>query len=291
MLTVDAADGRALEVLVDGPDSGDVLVFHTGTPSAVTPRSLLSEPATRLGLRTVQYSRPGYSASTARTGRSVAGCVDDVTAILDHLGADRFVTAGWSGGGPHALACAALLPERCRAAAILAGVAPYAAEGLDWMAGMAAENVEEFGAAVEGAGALELYLERFAAELHGVTGDQVATALGGLVSEVDVKALTGDLAETLAASLRQAVSTGIAGWRDDDLAFVRDWGFDLGSIQVPVAVWQGDQDRMVPFDHGRWLARHVPSARSRLLKDEGHLSLISHQLDHVYDELLLAARV
>jgi len=187
MLTVDAADGRALEVLVDGPDSGDVLVFHTGTPSAVTPRSLLSEPATRLGLRTVQYSRPGYSASTARTGRSVAGCVDDVTAILDHLGADRFVTAGWSGGGPHALACAALLPERCRAAAILAGVAPYAAEGLDWMAGMAAENVEEFGAAVEGAGALELYLERFAAELHGVTGDQVATALGGLVSEVDVK--------------------------------------------------------------------------------------------------------
>ena len=291
MLTVRTPDQRELEVLVDGPDSGDVLVFHTGTPSAAVSRPLLSAAATRLGLRTVLYSRPGYSASTPQPGRSVADCAKDVAAILDHIGADRFVTAGWSGGGPHALACAALLPTRCRAAATLAGVAPYPAERLDWMAGMAQENVEEFGAALQGAKVLDPILDRLAAELREVTGEQVAAALRGLVSEVDVKALTGELADFVAASFRQSVSTGIAGWRDDDLAFVRHWGFELDSIKVPVAIWQGDEDRMVPFDHGRWLVDHVPAAESRLLQNEGHLSLVSHHLEHVYNELLALARV
>jgi len=286
-----APGDRVLEVLVDGPESGDWLVFHTGTPSAAVPRPLFSAPASRLGLRTVLYSRPGYSASSAQPGRTVAACVADVIAILDHLGADRFVTTGWSGGGPHALACAALLPERCRAVATLASVAPFAAEGLDWTAGMAPENVEEFGAALRGVEFLEPYLDRFAHELSEVTGDQLAAALGGLVSEADVNALTGELAETLAAQFRQALSTGIGGWRDDDLAFVRHWGFELASIRVPVAIWQGDEDRMVPFDHGRWLVEHVPGAESRLLKDEGHLSLVSHHLGRVYEELLALAGV
>jgi pimeloyl-ACP methyl ester carboxylesterase len=290
-LTVSAAGNRELEVIVDGPESGDVLVFHSGTPSAAVPRPLLSEPASRLGLRTVIYSRPGYSASTAQPGRSVAGCVPDTVAILDHLGVDRFVTVGWSGGGPHALACAALLPERCRAAATLAGVAPYSADGLEWMAGMAQENVTEFGAALQGEEVLNPYLERFADDLRELTGDQVVAALRGLVSEVDKAALTGELAETLAASFRQSVSTGIAGWREDDLAFVGDWGFELAAIEVPVAIWQGSEDRMVPFDHGRWLASHVPGAESRLLQGEGHLSLVAHHLERVYGELLSAAVV
>jgi len=291
MLTVQAAGDRVLEVLLDGPDTGDLLVFHGGTPSAVVPRPLLSAPATRLGLRTVMYSRPGYAGSTPQPGRDVASCVDDVAAILDHLGVDRFVTAGWSGGGPHALACAALLPDRCRAVATLAGVAPYTAKGLDWMAGMAPENVDEFGAAIEGEAVLGPLLDRFAEELRGITADQVAAALGGLVSPVDVQALTGELAETLAASFRQAVSRGTAGWRDDDLAFVRHWGFGLDSIQVPAAIWQGSEDRMVPFDHGPWLIEHIPTAQSRLLDGVGHLSLVAHHLDRVYSELLDVARV
>lgn len=284
-LTVRVADGRELEVLVEGPDSGVVLMFHDGTPTAAVPSPLLSEPAARRGLRTVTFSRPGYAASTPNAGRSIADVVPDTVAILDALGAQRFVTIGWSGGGPHALACAALLAERCAAAAIIAGVAPYGSAGLDWLAGMGPENVIEFGAALQGEEPLTRYLEREAATLSGVTGEQVAAALGGLVSEVDKNALTGDYADWLAETFRRAVSTGVAGWRDDDLAFAHPWGFDLDAMRVPVAIWQGDQDLMVPIDHGRWLAANVRGARARLLENEGHLSLI-HHVPRILDDLV-----
>lgn len=241
MLTV-----HGLEVLVDGPADGVPLVFHGGTPWAVAPYPALTTAATAQGLRTIMYSRPGYATSTARPGRTVADAATDTAAILDALGAGRFVTLGWSGGGPHALACAALLPDRCLAAATVAGIAPYDADGLDFLAGMGPENIAEFGAAVAGVAELTAYLDREAPTLADITGDQLADALGGLVPDVDKAALTGEIADGLATRFRRAVSTGIAGWRDDDLAFVRPWGFELATIGVPVSVWQGAQDLMVP---------------------------------------------
>ncbi len=284
-LTVRAAGGRDLEVLIDGPDGGTVLLFHNGTPTAAVRNPHVVNPAAKRGLRTVTYSRPGYAASTPHHGRTVADAAQDTEAILDALGADYFLALGWSGGGPHALACAALLPERCAAAAIMAGIAPYGAAGLDWFAGMGPENVEEFGAAVEGEGPLTAFLEKATAELRDVTGEQLADALGSLASDVDKTALTGEFAAALAEGFRRAVSAGIAGWRDDDLAFVGPWGFDLKSVRVPVAIWQGAQDRMVPFDHGRWLAANVAGARSRLLDEEGHLSLAKH-VDRILEDLV-----
>jgi pimeloyl-ACP methyl ester carboxylesterase len=281
---VQRPDGGALEVLAG--NSGDQpLVFHWGTPGAAVWFEPLATAAARMSLRLVMYSRPGYAGSTERPGRSVADGADDVAAVLDALGADSFVTMGWSGGGPHALACAALLPDRCLAATSLAGVAPYPAEGLDWMAGMGAENIEEFSAALEGKEALSTALEKMAKDLETIRGGDVAAALGGLVSDVDKRALTGEFADTLAEGFRRSVSTGIAGWRDDDLAFTRSWGFDLDTIRRPVAVWQGGQDRMVPFSHGQWLAAHIPTARVHLYPDEGHLSLGVASLDRIVEDL------
>jgi pimeloyl-ACP methyl ester carboxylesterase len=276
--------GGSVEVLSDETDKLP-LVFHWGTPSAAVWFDPLVEAASRAGLRLVTYSRPGYAASTPRPGRSVADAAGDVAMILDAIGADRFVTMGWSGGGPHALACAALLPERCAAAASLAGVAPYPAEGLDWLAGMGNENVEEFSAAIAGQAALSAALEKMAPDLKAIRGADVAAALGGLVSDVDKRALTGEFADKLAASFRRAVSTGIDGWRDDDLAFTRNWGFDLATMACPVAVWQGGEDRMVPFSHGQWLAAHIPTARVHLYPDEGHLSLAVASLDRIVADL------
>jgi pimeloyl-ACP methyl ester carboxylesterase len=198
---------------------------------------------------------------------------------------------GWSGGGPHALACAALLPDRCRAAATLAGVAPYLNGGtLDFLAGMGPENVVEFGAALEGREKLEQYLRQEAAALTGVTPDAIADALGGLVSEVDAAYATGDFAARLLASFEHGCGESIEGWAEDDLAFTRDWGFDLADIRVPVSLWQGAQDRMVPFAHGQWLAEHVPGARVNLYDDEGHLSLWS-KADRIIDDLVELARL
>jgi pimeloyl-ACP methyl ester carboxylesterase len=283
---VELTDGRVIEVLSDGPEDGMPLVFQNGTPTAAMLFPPLVEIAAARGLRTVTYSRPGYAGSTPRPGRSVADAAADVTALLDAIGADRFVTIGWSGGGPHALACAALLADRCAAAVSLSGVAPYPAAGLDWLAGMGPENVEEFTLTLQGESALTPWLEEAAKQLATVQGSDVAAALGGLVSDIDKASLTGDYAEFVAATFRRAVSAGVAGWRDDDLAFAKPWGFELDAIERPVAVWQGGEDRMVPMAHGEWLAEHIPGAHKHLYPDEGHLSLGVSALHRVVDNLV-----
>jgi pimeloyl-ACP methyl ester carboxylesterase len=287
--TAATPDGRSLEVMVAGPANGLPLIHHGGTPVAAVPYPPLIDAAAGYGLRFVTYSRPGYAASDARPGRSVASAADDVVAILDMLPAERFVTVGWSGGGPHALACAAMLPQRCRAAASISGVAPYVARDLDWLAGQGEENVEEFDAALRGEKELTEWLSEAAGDMAEVSADDVAAVLGDLMSDVDKAALTGGYAEWWAASLRKAVSTGIAGWRDDDLAFLEPWGFDLGAITRPVAVWQGGQDRMVPFAHGEWLAAHIPTAWAHLLPDDGHLSIGVGRVAEIVDELVQLA--
>jgi pimeloyl-ACP methyl ester carboxylesterase len=283
---VPVSGDRQLDVLVAGPADGRVLLFHGGTPTAAVPFRPLIEAAAGRGLRLVTYSRPGYATSTPQPGRSVADAAADVRAIVDWLGADDFLTLGWSGGGPHALACAALLPDRCRAAVSLAGVAPSGVDGLDFLAGMADENVREFSSALAGEDALVACLTDIAPHLATVTADDVAAALGGLVPEVDKAALTGEFAEFMAQSFHKAMSTGIDGWVEDDLAFVRAWGFQLTDIRVPVAVWQGGQDRMVPFAHGQYLAGRIPNARAHLQPEEGHLSLGVASLGPILDDLL-----
>ncbi len=219
---VGLSGGRSLEVSASGPDQGTPLVFHHGTPSERTQYPPFAQAAAAArGLRLVTYSRPGYGGSARQPGRVIADCAADTLAIVEQLGADRFYTAGWSGGGPHALACAALLGDRVLAGATIAGVGPFGAPGLDFLAGMGRDNQEEFGAALAGPSELQAYLERQAQVLAEVTGEQVAAALGDLVSPVDIGALTGDFAAYLATTFRQAVSIGIWGWFDDDLAFTR----------------------------------------------------------------------
>jgi pimeloyl-ACP methyl ester carboxylesterase len=282
-------DGRSLPVLVAGPADGLPLLFHAGTPGGLVDIEPLTDIAAANGFRSVLYARPGYGSSEPLPGRRVADAAADVAAVLDHLGAGRFVTAGWSGGGPHALSTAALLRGRCVAAATIAGVAPYPAEGIDWFEGMAEENIAEFGAAAAGEGPLTAMLGGEMATRPGIAASEVADALGDLVTAADRAAITGWFAHFLAGSMREALSAGIAGWRDDDLAFVRDWGFGLDQIEVPVAIWHGDQDAMVPSAHGEWLVRHIPDARPHLLPGEGHLTLMSARFGDIMRDLAALA--
>jgi pimeloyl-ACP methyl ester carboxylesterase len=287
---VTAPDGRKIDVLMAGPADGLPLVLHEGTPVGLVLYPPTVRAAQARGLRVIVAARPGYEGSTPRPGRRVADVAGDTATVLDALGADTFVTVGWSGGGPHTLACAAALPGRCLAAASVAGVAPYQAKGLDWLAGMGPENVDEFGAAVAGEAVLTQFLHGAAATLGTVTGADVAQALGGLVIAADQAVLIGEFADYVATALRASMNTGLAGWRDDDLAFVSDWGFSPGGAPgtptAPVAIWQGDQDKMVPFAHGQWLAASIPGARAHLLPGQGHLSLTISFLDRILDDLL-----
>jgi pimeloyl-ACP methyl ester carboxylesterase len=261
----------------------------TGTPSGDRLYERRVRAGAERGIRHAIYSRPGYAGSGRVEGRTVADCAGDVAAIADALGAGEILIEGGSGGGPHALACAALLPERVLAAASVAGVAPRDAQGLDWLAGMGREYLDEFGAAQAGGEALAGYLQAQANEMLGATGPQLHEALGDLLSDVDANALSGDYARWLAQSVDAGLAPGIWGWFDDDLAFVKDWGFDLGSIERPVTIWHGAQDRFVPFTHGEWLAAHVPGAKARLREEHGHLSLLLSSYEEILDDLLAAA--
>lgn len=277
---------RHLNSWLGGDEQGLALVFHAGTPAPPVHWGSLDAAARERGLRLISYARPGYSGSTRHPGRSIADAATDTAAVLDELGAQEFVVLGHSGGGPHALACAALLPGRCLAAVSLASVAPFDAVDLDWMAGMADENVQEFTTVLEGEAVLRPYLTTYAEQFSAVTAEDVATSLAGLVSDVDRVALTGELADMLARSLRLAAADGVEGWLDDDLAFAKPWGFDLGIIETPLAVWQGRHDRMVPFAHGEWLHSHIAASRSRLLEGEGHISLLTNRLGDILSDVL-----
>jgi pimeloyl-ACP methyl ester carboxylesterase len=262
------------------------LITHHGTPGSGLPYEPFARAAAERGLQYVAYSRPGYATTPRDEGRCVASCAADVAAILDDMGGERCYTLGWSGGGPHALACAALLGDRVIKAAVIAGVAPWNAEGLDWKAGMGAENLEEFAALDAGPEALRAFLDEARSSLTGVTGEQVAASLGDLIGAADRGALGGAFAEFLAESFRTALAEGTDGWFDDDLAFRGDWGFALGEIGVPVTIWQGGDDRMVPEAHGAWLAEHVPGARAQLRPAEGHISIVVNGYGEILDDLL-----
>lgn len=282
------SDGRRLEGWASDGTSATAVLLHVGTPCAgIAYEPWVADVAAR-GLRFVTYSRPGYAGSSRRPGRAVADCVDDVAAIAGRLGLDRLHVVGWSGGGPHALASAALLPQLVASAATLAGVAPREAAGLDWLDGMAEQNRDEFGAAIEGTERLEPFLLEAAEAIGDPSGDTIAEALGGLVTEVDRQALHGPFSDYLAAVMRGALRDGIWGWHDDDLAFARGWGFAVDDVAVPVTIWQGREDAMVPYAHGVWLSQHVRGATARLFDDEGHLSL-ALRFDEIVDDLLARA--
>jgi pimeloyl-ACP methyl ester carboxylesterase len=252
----------------------------------VTQLRLMQRAAAERSLRLVTYSRPGYGGSTRQPGRLVVDAANDVTAVLDHLGADRCLVAGWSGGGPHALATGARLRERVAAVLCIAGVAPWRADGLDFLAGMGTQNIDEFGAAVQGEEPLRTYLEAAAPDLRDPSPADIVRELSTVLPPVDVAALTDEFGADTAAGFAEALRTGVDGWLDDDLAFTRDWGFGLDELAVPTFIWQGSADLMVPFAHGRWLAEHVPNAVVRLQDDEGHLSLALGALDRMLDDLV-----
>lgn len=284
-------DGRSLDVFLDGPPTGTPLVYHMGTPSAGGPTfPPVVDALAERGLRYVSFSRPGYGSSTRRPDRSVADVVDDTAAVLDAIEAERCHVIGWSGGGPHALACAARLPERVISVATIGSIAPYPAEGLDWTAGMGAENIEEFAAALAGPDELIAFKERAAPVFRAVTPEQVADAFGDLIDDVDRGSLTGAFSVWMADVMHEALRIGYWGWFDDDLAFTKPWGFSLDEIRVPVFVWQGGHDRMVPFAHGEWLAAHLPQARARLFPEHGHLTLAVDSIPRIVDEMVSVDR-
>lgn len=276
--------GTRLDYFVEG-DGDALLIYHHGTPAAGPVPLEISVPAAAHGMVVAGLVRPGYGGSTRQPGRSVADVAPLAAALADHLGHERFVTVGWSSGGPHAIACAALLPDRCMGAMSLAGNAPFDAADLDPTAGMDEMGIAEFSAAVEDPAALEAIISQAAAEQRVVTSAKLLEMAPGLLPPRDQAHLTAEIAEIIAAQLRWSLSQGIWGWFDDDIAVTRPWGFDLGSVRRPVLLWQGTADGMVPISHGQWLAEHIPGTVATIVEGEGHLSIAGVACDPGLAEL------
>jgi pimeloyl-ACP methyl ester carboxylesterase len=283
--TLRLSDGRRLDVRVSGPEGATPLIWHHGTPGSRVTSRTLERSAHAHGLRLVTTSRPGYGESSRHDGRRVVDVVADTAEVLAWLGVEHCVTAGASGGGPHALACAARL-RGVAGCLVVAGVAPHDAADLNWLDAMGQDNLEEFAAAVAGEGTLRRYLGALEDEFRHVTADGIIEAMSSVLPDVDRAVLSGDYAQDVASGFHEALATGIDGWLDDDLAFVRPWGFDLAEVLTPTMVWQGDRDLMVPFAHGRWLAAALPHALTHLVEGEGHLSIAYGAMDAMLDELV-----
>jgi pimeloyl-ACP methyl ester carboxylesterase len=278
--------GRTIAVVEDGDPGGTPVVYHHGTPGCGSLRDTWVADARERGIRLIGYDRAGYGASDRHPGRSVADVAADIAAVADALGVDRFATWGASGGGPHTLACAALLGDRVVAAATFAGAGPADAPDLDFAAGMGEENVREFGLAQAGEDQLRPVLDELAASVRAATPEQLADEMRTLLSPPDAAALTGALAEFLYGSFVDGTARGVDGWLDDDLAFVKPWGFDVADITVPVQLWQGGQDLMVPRAHGEWLGRHVPGVDAHFSAPDGHITVLDNRLGDVHAWLL-----
>lgn len=285
-LDVTLGDGRTLHVYDEGDPQGVTVVVHHGTPSSGRLDGAHVEDARVRGIRLIGYDRPGYGASSAQPGRSIGDAAADVAELLDAFDVGRFATWGHSGGGPHSLACAALLPERCVAAAALASVAPYDVEGLDWLAGMGEANVREFDAVLAGPDALEPVLLRDQAEMFSAGPEGLRQAMLTVLSPLDRAAYTPEVGEWIYTVMAEGAAKRIEGFRDDNLACVAPWGFDPADIRVPVLVLHGVQDLMSPPGHGRWLAARIPGVEAEISDAEGHITLVTTRIPEVHEWLL-----
>jgi len=278
-----AGDGRLVEALVSGPPEGTVLVLHTGTPVGLVPLPAGLDPAA-MGIRTVLYARPGYGRSTPQAGRTVADAAGDTAAILDGLGADKFLNVGWSGGGPYALACDALLADRCLATAVIAGIAPYteAEVGSPVRAWYEADEDSQlaFAGDIDG---FRQAIGAFVAQLANARAENIAAEAS---CDADRRFFSEGYAEWVASFVRAGGVSGGHGAADDCLATLRDWGFPLASIRQ-VTIWQGTEDQFVPPFHAEWLRDHLPKAELRIIEGEGHNSIAGH-LPEIIQTLIAA---
>jgi pimeloyl-ACP methyl ester carboxylesterase len=267
---VRAADGRRLAVRVSGHPAGHPVVMMHGTPGSRVGPFPAGRVLYELGARLISFDRPGYGGSDRLASRVVADVAPDVLAIADALGLDQFAVLGRSGGGPHALACAALLPGRVTRVGVLGSLAPWDAGGLDWFAGMADSNVREFMAAATEPALLTAALTRTAGQIRADPTSHV-DALGTELPEADRRVVAdAGLRALLAQNFAEALCGSAAGWIDDSLAFCAPWGFKLADIKIPVLLWHGEDDVFSPVAHARWLADQISDATLSIQRHTAH---------------------
>lgn len=270
---IGVSDGRRVAVECCGDPRGFPVFMLHGTPGSRSGPVPRAPTMYQLGIRLISYDRPGYGDSSRHQGRAVADAALDVLDIADRLELPKFSVVGRSGGGPHALACAALIdPKRLQSVAVLVGLAPSDASGLDWFEGMTDSNTNEYEMAAADADAVVKDLTERAAEVRQ-NPDALLIALEKEMSAADKRiAFDVGIRRRLLETYREALKLGPYGWIDDVLAFRCPWGFDLEQITTPVRLWHGYDDVFSPPGHSIWMAGQIPGAKIKVQRGAAHFS-------------------
>ena len=269
---VETADGRALAWSEVGDPGGTPVVWCHGGLSGRTDASFAASAAQSAGVRLIAIDRPGIGESTRRKGRSVADWADDIGVVADALGLHEFGVVGWSGGGPHALACAARLPDRVIATATIGGMEPVRNRADRKALGLQVDRL-----LIPMARHVPWLARPALAASARLSAERQKAVLLRALSDADRRVLEPLPPEAVVGATIAAGAPGTAGLVDDYRAFGSpDWGFELSQITGPVRCWQGADDAAVPPAIGRRLAEAIPRARLELVPDAGHFLMIGH---------------
>jgi len=279
--SIKLSDGRSIDYLDNGVISKSALILHHGTPTTMTVWGTWLAAAAEKGTRAIAFTRPGYAGSDRKIGYSVLDANDDLEEILEYLDVENFVSIGWSGGGPYALASGLL--KSCTGVQLIAAVSPYDAKDFDWFQDQSPESIEEAKIAVESLENSIIYKEKYYAEIRDLTAEQILVEYAKRSSfntfEDDFRAFAKDLS----ASLHDALESGVAGFADDERAFLRNWGFETKAVPVPVCIWHGLEDLTVSPHMGRWLHANISDSKLELLDGQNHGSIMVENRNEIID--------
>lgn len=274
-----ARGDRVLRVVDAGDPEGSPLVYFHGTPGSRLDLRFADRLAADGGVRLVSFDRPGYGGST-EAPFGLVSVAHDTAAVADALGIGRFATLGQSGGGPFSLAAASVLGDRVTRAGVASGPGPFAL-----VPGAVASLDDNDTTALallpdDPAGAARGFADGFEPIRELVldsTAEVIATAFQDLLSSRDQLLMRdpGRIAD-FAESMREAVRQGCMGGGWDNVAWVGPWEFDPSTIDRPVLLWYGDEDRFADVEHGLWLRDAIPGAAFVLRPGEGHLGFLEH---------------
>ena len=265
-------DGRCIEYIDNGVSSKSALILHHGTPTSMTVWGTWLAAAAELGIRAIAFTRPGYASSDRKVGRSIIDANEDLVEILNQLAVENFVSVGWSGGGPYALASGLL--NKCSGVQLIASVSPYDAEDFDWFQDQTPGMVEEAKISARSLEDSINFKENYYKEFRDMTAEQFLTEYAKRSSFESFETTYREFSKDLSFSMHEALRDGVIGYAEDEYAFLRNWGFETKEIQVPVLIWQGLDDLSVSPRMARWLNANIYNPTLKLLEGQHHSSIM-----------------
>ena len=266
------SDGRALDYTDNGVSSKSALILHHGTPTSMAVWGTWLAAIAEVGIRAIAFTRPGYAGSDRKVGHTVISANNDLEEILNHLEVENFVSIGWSGGGPYALASGLL--ERCSGVQLIASVSPYDAEDFDWFQDQSPESIEEAKISVASLADSIAFKQGYYAEIRDRKAEEFLVEYAKRASFSSFENVYRAFAEDLSLSLRDALRVGVIGYAEDEYAFLRNWGFEVKDVRVPVVIWQGLDDLSVSPHMARWFNENLYNPTLELLEGQHHGSIM-----------------